>query len=481
VSDHPVEAWGNDRASPAGVLTLLILAGVSCWLGWHAYRGELSRLISAAPQIEVALRPQTLASAALPLPPTAPSESVVIDLTASTLRAQASATVEISLLPPAVKTGIPQALSVATQLPPLESPAPSMIPPVAPAPLAAAIPPAAPSAVASLAPAPAPAAPPAAAQPLPSDLINPAIEPLREASARDLLEAIGSPPVPLSITAVGGAGSAARLPSTSPALNPPAAGTEEASIASASLPPSVAMVPAWRHFARPFDLADPRPRIAIVITKLGLLHGATQSAIDKLPADVTLSFSPYAKDLAGWFGQAHGLGHEVMLDLPMESSSGGDPGPEGLLTSLSADENLQRLAWVLGRADGYVGVAGLLGDRFTASPDGLRPVLSNIARHGLMFLDPHQSSASVASIEATRVRLPRAIADLTIDDTPDRVAIDAQLAELERRARVTGFAIGLANGYPVTIERLAEWSLGLPERNFALAPVSAIVNQQPDR
>ena len=42
-------------------------------------------------------------------------------------------------------------------------------------------------------------------------------------------------------------------------------------------------------------------------------------------------------------------------------------------------------------------------------------------------------------------------------------------------------AIGLANGYPVTIERLAEWSLGLRERNFALAPVSAIVNQQPDR
>ena len=48
-------------------------------------------------------------------------------------------------------------------------------------------------------------------------------------------------------------------------------------------------------------------------------------------------------------------------------------------------------------------------------------------------------SVSVASIEATRVRLPRASADLTIDDTPDRVAIDAQLAELERRARVVAF------------------------------------------
>ena len=91
-----------------------------------------------------------------------------------------------------------------------------------------------------------------------------------------------------------------------------------------------------------------------------------------------------------------------------------------------------------------------------------------------------QTDAS-ASLGATKLRLPHAIADLTIDDTPNRVAIDAQLAELERRARTTGFSLGLANGYPVTIERLSEWSRVLANKNPALAPVSAIVDQQADR
>ena len=94
---------------------------------------------------------------------------------------------------------------------------------------------------------------------------------------------------------------------------------------------------------------------------------------------------------------------------------------------------------------------------------------------------PGEHRAPQSGLPPRLTRFALGVADLTIDDTPDRVAIDAQLAELERRARATGFAIGLANGYPVTIERLADWSLGLPERNFALAPVSAIVNQQPDR
>jgi len=76
---------------------------------------------------------------------------------------------------------------------------------------------------------------------------------------------------------------------------------------------------------------------------------------------------------------------------------------------------------------------------------------------------------------------PRHTRPFDINDHSHCVAIDAQLTELEHRLRTRGSAVRLANGYPMTIERPAEWSRGFPERNFASASLSVIVDQQAGR
>src|SRR5690242_15302334 len=83
-------------------------------------------------------------------------------------------------------------------------------------------------------------------------------------------------------------------------------------------------------YARRFDSTDPRPRIAIVVSGLGIGEAITQSAIDKLPPGITLSFTPYGpQGLQSSVSAARAAGHEVLLELPMEPFDfpSNDPGP----------------------------------------------------------------------------------------------------------------------------------------------------------
>lgn len=238
---------------------------------------------------------------------------------------------------------------------------------------------------------------------------------------------------------------------------------------------------AWQVHGRPFDGQDPLPRIAVVVTGLGLSATATEAAMRQLPGAVTLTFAPYAKRLDEWIAQARAAGHEVLLDLPMEPRDypRDDPGPYTLLTSLSPDQNLARLDRVLSRGTGYVGVNNMMGSRFAATPQSLRPIFEHLKRRGLMFLDGRTEQRVVAAQLAAELALPYAVNNVQIDAEANRLAIDAALIELERQARNTGFAIGMASPYPVTLERLARWITTLPRKKLALAPVTAVVDRQP--
>lgn len=238
----------------------------------------------------------------------------------------------------------------------------------------------------------------------------------------------------------------------------------------------------WRAYARPFDTSDKRPRISIVVSQLGFSGASTESAIWQLPAAVTLSFAPNARGLDNWIGLARAAGHEVLIELPMEPVDfpNIDPGPDTLLTSLTTEENRTRLRTLLGRVSGYVGVVNQMGSRFTTSEPHLRPVFKELRDRGLLFVDSRSSLHSVAARTATEMRLPRAVNNRFIDAEVSREAIASRLAELERIARASGYAVGIGQPHPVTLERLRIWTRKLEQRGFALAPISAMVNTQPD-
>jgi len=236
----------------------------------------------------------------------------------------------------------------------------------------------------------------------------------------------------------------------------------------------------WSTYARPFNVDDTRPWVAVLVTNLGLNRRETDAAIQLLPGAVTLSFSPYAENLDAWIEAARSAGHEVFMDLPLEPLDfpRDDPGPSTLLTSLSTADNLNRLEWVLGRAPGFVGVATWMGSQFTTVEDAMMPVLEGLKERGLMIVDSRGSSRSIATELASSIQLPRAFNNRFLDATPSISAIDRALADLESVAQEQRVAIGIARSLPVSIDRIQRWAGNLERKGIVLAPVSAIADRQ---
>ena len=65
--------------------------------------------------------------------------------------------------------------------------------------------------------------------------------------------------------------------------------------------------------------------------------------------------------------RARNDGHELLLQIPMEPFDypDNDPGPQTLLTSLDAGQNIDRLHRLMSRFQGYVGISNYMGARFT--------------------------------------------------------------------------------------------------------------------
>jgi polysaccharide deacetylase 2 family uncharacterized protein YibQ len=229
----------------------------------------------------------------------------------------------------------------------------------------------------------------------------------------------------------------------------------------------------------PTAVGDGHPRIAIVIGGLGVSAKQTDAALKGLPAGVTLAVAPYAADAQHWVAQARAQGHEVLLEIPMEPYDfpDSDPGPHTLRSGAGEDANTERLVWALTRFSGYAGVTNLLGGRFMSDASSLEPMLTYLARRGLMFYDNGQTAHSAAPDVASRVGVPFAQADSSIDTIQTAAEIDRRLSALENVARTRGSAAGSGVLYPVTIERVKSWAQGLAGRGFVLVPASAIVTQ----
>jgi polysaccharide deacetylase 2 family uncharacterized protein YibQ len=243
------------------------------------------------------------------------------------------------------------------------------------------------------------------------------------------------------------------------------------------------MIPVVADGLKPFTVyaadadrakAAKMPVVAIVVGGLGVGAAKTTDAIMKLPPAVTLAFTPYGADPTKLAERARAQRHEILLQVPMEPFDypDNDPGPQTLLTTLNAEQNLDRLYWHFSRFQGYAGIANFMGARFVATDPVMQPIIREAAKRGLSYFDDGATPRSVAASLAAGQALPFAKADFTIDAVPTSVEIDRVLVKLETLAKERGGAVGVASALPISIERIAAWTKTLEARGILLVPLT---------
>jgi polysaccharide deacetylase 2 family uncharacterized protein YibQ len=215
----------------------------------------------------------------------------------------------------------------------------------------------------------------------------------------------------------------------------------------------------------------------LIVAGLGVSVSATSAAIAQLPGVVTLAFMPYGAEVEHLATRARGEGHEILLQIPMEPFNypDNDPGPQTLLTSLTPEQNLERLYWLMSRMQGYVGLAEAMGARFTASEPSFGPILRETAKRGLIFVDDGANPRSVAARIAGANNLPFAKADVVLDVVPTPDEVERALARLEMTARERSVAVGIASALPVSLEHIGKWARAAESRGLLLVPITAVV------
>jgi polysaccharide deacetylase 2 family uncharacterized protein YibQ len=225
-------------------------------------------------------------------------------------------------------------------------------------------------------------------------------------------------------------------------------------------------------YAQKFTPGD-KPNVALIVGGLGINRALTERAIDELPPHVTLAFAPYAKDLTFWTKRARDAGHEIMLEIPMENRNGDEQalGPAALLTTRTAEENAQRLDWILSRFGGYFGVTNYLGSKFSGDRDAMELLLSRVDAAGLAYVD------DTGALTRARVTGEATTVNRLIDPGygADKSQSKRDLEALEKIAGSEGDALGKTYIHDDSLNIIVEWANTLDERGLTLAPASAVL------
>ncbi len=221
-----------------------------------------------------------------------------------------------------------------------------------------------------------------------------------------------------------------------------------------------------------------KPIVVIIIKNVGLNPSFTREVME-LPKEINIGFSAYSDSLDEWVKKVQEVGHEVILNIPMEAvdSQINKPGPYSLITQATDAENQTRLKMVLGLASGYSAIYSDNNEIFTRSPDTIKPLLDALKKENKHFVYGGGYTNNMVIQVADSINYPVLVNDLVLDDDISSAAVSKKFVEMERIANEKGYVVAMAHPYPATISILESWLQTAPQKNLLVSPVSLLLGK----
>ncbi len=216
--------------------------------------------------------------------------------------------------------------------------------------------------------------------------------------------------------------------------------------------------------------------IAIIIDDMGV--SLRSKLVEVLPAPLTLSYLPYAKNLKERTARAAANGHELMVHIPMEPiKSYIDGGPKVLKSSQNETEFMNVLDWGLTQFDGFVGINNHMGSKLTQDKNAMHRVMDylKVRDDNLYFIDSKTINSSIAANVASKKGVSYNERDVFLDHEINKEFIEASLKKLEAIANKKGYAIAIGHPHKETIAALKKWLPTLENKGLTLVPMSRLV------
>lgn len=218
-------------------------------------------------------------------------------------------------------------------------------------------------------------------------------------------------------------------------------------------------------------------KLAIVIDDFGY-RPHTENQILALSPTISVSVlpnAPYARQMAV---NAHALGHEVLIHLPMAPLSKQPLEKDTLFPEMSIEE-IQRIIQDARRKVPYaVGMNNHMGSAMTSSLVGMRKVMQVLNGQNLFFLDSKTIGKSQVKQAATGTSVQVIQRDVFLDDSQREADIRKQVNLAIMLARRNGSAIAIGHPHPPTVKVLQQILSELPADIRLVTVDNLLTNQQ---